>query len=374
VLWRHVAGGRVDSPPTLAEGRVVFGSADGHVTCLRATDGAIAWRLRAAPVDRRLVAFEQVESVWPVHGSVLVDEGEAMFAAGRSFHLDGGVRFYRLELATGRILAERVLDQLDENGVPLQAKGGLDMPVALPDILSSTGDAVFMRARAMDRDGNRLKSKAYHLFAPYGFVDDSWFHRAYWVFGLDYFGGCGGYPRAGKMFPSGRMVVFDDTTVYAFGREQKYLRWITPIEYHLFASPRADVAKQQGDAAAKNPAKKRQPRVTFTWSTKVPVLVRAMVKCGGRLFLAGPPDLVDEEELVQRLPQPETMQALAEQDRSYDGALGTRLWVVSADGGEKLSSLQLDGLVRFDGISAAGGRLFVAMEDGQLVALAPMSR
>ena len=30
VLWTHVAGGRVDSPPTYHEGAVLFGSADGH--------------------------------------------------------------------------------------------------------------------------------------------------------------------------------------------------------------------------------------------------------------------------------------------------------------------------------------------------------
>lgn len=375
--WQYYAGGRVDSPPTIARGHVVFGSADGYVTCLRASDGALAWRFRAAPVDRRLVAYGQVESVWPVHGSVLVDDDEVMFVAGRSFHLDGGVRFFRLELASGRVLGERVMDELDEHGVPLQAKGGLDMPVALPDILSSMNDVVFMRAQAMDRNGNPLRTKKHHLFAPYGFTDDSWFHRSYWVFGLDYFGGCGGYPRAAQMFPSGRMVVFDGETVFAFGREQKYLRWITPIEYHLFASRRTDVPQSQADngssddAASQQKRKKQRPRVTFAWSTKVPVLVRAMVKCGDRLFLAGPPDLVDEEELVQRLPQPDTLEALARQDSAYDGGMGTRLWAVSATDGQKLTELEFDGQASFDGICAAAGRLYMAMEDGRLVALRP---
>ena len=69
--WNFTTGGRVDSPPTVDKGRVVFGSADGCVYCLRATDGALAWRFRAAPHDLRLAAFEQIESVWPVHGSVL---------------------------------------------------------------------------------------------------------------------------------------------------------------------------------------------------------------------------------------------------------------------------------------------------------------
>ncbi len=83
VAWTFAAGGRVDSPPTFHEGTVIFGSADGHVYCLRASDGMLVWRFRAAPVDRRLMAWEQLESVWPVHGSVLVREGVAYVIAGR---------------------------------------------------------------------------------------------------------------------------------------------------------------------------------------------------------------------------------------------------------------------------------------------------
>ncbi|MEZ6114350.1 MAG: PQQ-binding-like beta-propeller repeat protein, partial [Pirellulaceae bacterium] len=72
-LWRFTAGGRIDSPPTIHQGRVLFGSADGYVYSLRATDGALVWRFRGAPTDRRLMAMEQLESVWPVHGSVLIE-------------------------------------------------------------------------------------------------------------------------------------------------------------------------------------------------------------------------------------------------------------------------------------------------------------
>ncbi|NQU24175.1 MAG: PQQ-binding-like beta-propeller repeat protein, partial [Candidatus Nealsonbacteria bacterium] len=70
--WHFTAGGRIDSPPTVQDGMVLFGSADGRVYCLRASDGQLVWRYRAAPEERRMGAFEQIESVWPVHGSVLV--------------------------------------------------------------------------------------------------------------------------------------------------------------------------------------------------------------------------------------------------------------------------------------------------------------
>ena len=43
------AGGRIDTPPTIADGLCLFGSHDGWVYCLRAADGRLAWRFRAAP-------------------------------------------------------------------------------------------------------------------------------------------------------------------------------------------------------------------------------------------------------------------------------------------------------------------------------------
>ena len=86
--WSYTAGGRVDSPPTVDGGRVLFGSADGYVYCLRLSDGALAWRFRAAPEERRMTSFEQVESVWPVHGSVLVRDG-VVYMRSQRFDVEG---------------------------------------------------------------------------------------------------------------------------------------------------------------------------------------------------------------------------------------------------------------------------------------------
>ena len=110
VHWKFIAGGRIDSPPTIYNGLVLFGSADGYAYCLRASDGQLVWRFLAAPADRRIACFDQIESVWPVHGSVLVDKDMAYFTAGRSTYLDGGIRLYALEPATGKILHKAVLE------------------------------------------------------------------------------------------------------------------------------------------------------------------------------------------------------------------------------------------------------------------------
>ena len=273
--WSYIAGGRVDSPPTLAGGRVYFGCADGWVYCLRQSDGALVWRFRAAPTDQRLMSFEQLESVWPVHGSVLVQENEVAFVAGRSNFLDGGLRMIKLDAESGRLLTERIIDEKDpETGENLQVRlQTLQMPVGLPDVLSSDGSYVYMRSQKFDLDANRLEigpnsgdtveqtidqgGQGAHLFAPMGYLDDTWFHRSYWVYGKAFAGGHNGYYQAGRFAPSGRLLVFDEETVYGYGRKSEYLKWTTTIEHQLFATSREapevpdEVAKRRGAGSAK---------------------------------------------------------------------------------------------------------------------------
>lgn len=254
VKWTFTAGARIDSPPTISEGRAVFGATDGWVYCLRASDGELIWRYRAAPLDRRTMAYEQLESLWPVHGSVLVREGEVYCVAGRSNFLDGGLRLLRLELATGEKLSETIMDETNpDTGNNLQEKLQiLQMPVGLPDILSFDGRHIFMKSQKFDLQGNRLeigpnsgdfatqaskqRGEDAHIFAPMGFLDDTWFHRSYWVMGQSFAGGHAGYYQAGRFAPSGRLLVNGNGYVFGYGRKPEYLRWTTTLEHQLFAA------------------------------------------------------------------------------------------------------------------------------------------
>lgn len=252
--WTYTAGARIDSPPTIADGRVVFGATDGWVYCLRGSDGALIWRYRAAPLDRRTMAYEQLESLWPVHGSVLVHNAHVYCVAGRSNFLDGGLRLLRLQLATGEKLSETIMDETNpETGNNLQEKLQiLQMPVGLPDILSCDGEHIFMKSQKFDLEGNRLeigpnsgdfvgqvtkqRGPDAHIFAPMGFLDDTWFHRSYWVLGQSFAGGHGGYYQAGRFAPSGRLLVRGNGYVFGYGRKPEYLRWTTTLEHQLFAA------------------------------------------------------------------------------------------------------------------------------------------
>lgn len=252
--WRFTAGARIDSPPTVHAGRVLFGATDGWVYALRASDGALIWRYRAAPIDRRTMAYEQLESLWPVHGSVLVHNDQVYCVAGRSNFLDGGLRLVRLELESGKKLSETIMDETNpETGKNMQEKLQiLQMPVGLPDILSCDGNHIFMKSQKFDLEGNRLeigpnsgdfvgqvqkqRGQDAHIFAPMGFLDDTWFHRSYWVLGQSFAGGHGGYYQAGRFAPSGRIMVNGNGYVFGYGRKPEYLRWTTTLEHQLFAA------------------------------------------------------------------------------------------------------------------------------------------
>ncbi len=272
--WHFIAGSRVDSPPTYWNGRVLFGCMDGRVYCLRARDGALVWRFHAAPREMRHMAFEQLESVWPVHGSVLVENDAVSFVSGRSCFLDGGMRFMKLDAASGKKLIETIMDEKDpDSGKDLQMlHKTLQMPVALNDILSSDGKYTYLRSQKFDATGKRLdiapvsgnaaeqgaaqKGEGAHIFAPMGYVDDEWFHRSYWVYGKHFAGGHNGYYQAGKYAPAGRILVYDDKNVYSYGRESQYYKWTTTMEHTLFSTSKTPPDVEAESEAPKKGGKK----------------------------------------------------------------------------------------------------------------------
>jgi len=348
-------------------------------------------------------AFDQVESVWPVHGSVLAQDGTVYCVAGRSMFLDGGLRMIQLDGRTGRLLAEKVLDNhVAESDKDLQDYiKGLDMPVALPDILSCDANHVYMRSQRFDLAGNRqdIAPRAAgeqfglgaHLFSPTGFLDGDYWHRSYWVFGRTFSGGYSGYYQAGKHAPSGKMMVFDDDTVYGFGRKAKYYRWTTPIEHELFAEARG-VARVGPAARAKKAGKGKAPKAAAPavdrrgkprpaapkggrrWARDLPILVRGMVLADKTLFVAGLPDLVDEDRASANRGDPEIQAGLAEQNAAWAGKRGASLLAISTGDGARLAEYKLESPPVWDGLSAANGRLYMACQNGKVICLAPWKR
>jgi len=363
-VWTFTAGGRVDSPPTIAAGLAVFGCRDGYVYCLRASDGELVWRFRASPADRRIVAYGQLESLWPVRGSVLVEGDEVMFAAGRSSFIDGGIRLFRLELKTGRLLTESRVYTPDPktHRQPREAVSGFNLGGALPDVLASDGETIFMRQLCFTPDDLKPAPAKRHLFSPTGLLDDSWWHRTYWLYGDSFTSGWPGWWQTGNKVPAGRILAIDEDTVYGFGRSQfrnwsrnAGANWAAQEPYHLFAA--AKDAKPAPPPAAKpakkKPRAKRGPaKMTFKWSTDPPIRARALVLAGKTLFFAGTPNQGNSSD---------------EARAAMIGKEGAKLVAVSTEDGAKLAELPLSAPPVLDGMTAAGGHLYLSTVDGQIV-------
>jgi outer membrane protein assembly factor BamB/SAM-dependent methyltransferase len=374
-LWNYTAGGRIDSPPTVYKGRAFFGCADGYVYCLRASDGALAWRFRAAPNDRRIVAYGQLESAWPIPGSVLVHNDVVYCTAGRSSYLEGGIRLCRLDIETGKILSETIIDDRDPN-TGYQRKGvvhGTNIPGALPDVLSCDGSSIYMRHRRFDLEGQPQSPEVTHLFSAAGFLDDTWWHRTYWLVGTTMGSNYGGWPRVGNQVPAGRLLVLDDSSVFGFGRDH-YIHHGAHVgidgatvfhfnpnrdaqhrftHYQAFAISRQGPAqKQQAGKAASKRSRPAESQTTkeYRWTQQLGVLARALVLANDTLFLAGPPDIFSCDEPAAAL----------------EGKKGGLLCVLSAANGTELAKYDLDSPPVFDGMAAAGGHLYIVTIDGKV--------
>jgi hypothetical protein len=111
--------------------------------------------------------------------------------------------------------------------------------------------------------------------------------------------------------------------------------------------------------------------VPYDWTQDLPILVRAMAKAGDRLYLMGPPDLIDEEATFEKLTKgdPQVQKLLAQQDAALAGKQGTTLLVVNPKDGTVFEKHQLPSLPIWDSLAVANGRLFYTTEDGRVVSL-----
>jgi len=396
--WSFTAGGRIDSAPTVHKGTVLFGSADGYVYCLRADDGVLAWRFLAAPVDKRIASFDQVESVWPVHGSVLVRDSVAYVAAGRSTYLDGGCRLYGLDAATGEIRYRTTLSGPLPDGKDVKRDVAFFVRGANSDVLVSEAGAIYMRQKrltpTLEQENPKVLSTkgesdvGLHVFSTAGLLDGSWYNRTFWMYSKRW----PGFQLANQAPKSGQLLCVDDKNTYGvkvFYRRNVHSTMFFPGRqgYLIFADrnsnepqivgepgsrkplawlPQSDYDRARGGVIRKldSPAFGWDKMIGYTradgplWAKWLPVRARAMVKAGDTLLLAGPPDVLDADDPYA----------------AFEGRKGARIVALSAGDGRELATRDLDVPPVFDGMIAVKGRLLIALTDGSLVCLANPAR
>ncbi len=358
-LWSYIAGGLVDSPPTLHGGRVLFGCTDGRVYCLSLADGELVWRFHAAPYDRRIVSRGQVQSCWPVHGSVLVKNGVAYVVAGRSSFLDGGLHLYGLDAATGAVRCRNRMHGPHEDPARKSPHGAHWMDGGRSDILVCANNKLYMMQNVFDLELKQLEAPVTaphgarkmerHLIASGGFLDTTGFDRVYWMHaalwpGLYY----------GALAPkTGQILVFDENTTYAlhtFATRFSRSPYFAPggEGHDLVADDNANEPILTEKAARREREPGHTRKAPPKWQAKVPIRARAMVLADKTLFIAGPPDKIDPADPLA----------------TFEGRGGALLRAVSTTDGGKLAQFPLDAQPVFDGLIAAGGKLYMTMQDG----------
>ncbi len=365
-LWSCVADARVDSPPTIYKGLALFGSADGNVYCLRAADGALVWRFRAAPAYRRISIRGQVESAWPSHGSVLVRDGRAYVTAGRNSHLEGGIHIYALDPETGEIIHERQLEN-ERPDVSRDAGRPFDMEGARSDILVAGAEDIYMFQMRFNADlsrepmprvtkmGDRLGER--HLICTGGFLDQRWakgaFNRLFWTYSARW----PGYNFAYKAPKSGQILVFNEDTTYAvkyyYSRHGHSPEFRPGSGYKLYADRNTNEPVLLPSRFGQDKGGGFSREQFWKWTRDVPVRVEAMMLAGDYLYLAGTPDLGPGKDARDAM----------------RGLKGAHFQVVAAEDGETVSSFKTEQAPVFDGMIAAYGRIFMVCRDGTVMCL-----
>ncbi|MGB2823776.1 MAG: PQQ-binding-like beta-propeller repeat protein, partial [Phycisphaerae bacterium] len=298
VLWTCTTGARVDSPPTWHRGRILFGSHDGWVYCLRATDGALAWRFKALP-DRLICAYEQMESPWPVCGSILIRDDVAYFAAGRNSFLDGGIYLFGLDPQTGRVVHQRNLyGPYGRNGQPIispvtavGATGAGGIWGSKGDILLADGRFLYMRHEAFEPDlapVDYSKLTEPHLITSHGFTEAIPHHRSFWTIDtmIRYDIPTGGRPVHGDILVRDGSRYYEvrgyrpSRTAHFDPRKGGYTLFAGDLSKAARPGPAARAKRAAGarkSAGAKKPAgaraKKTPPRISAwqRWSANIPL-------------------------------------------------------------------------------------------------------
>ncbi|MBL7152903.1 MAG: PQQ-binding-like beta-propeller repeat protein [Phycisphaerae bacterium] len=346
-LWKFIAEGRVDSPPTIYGGMVFFGCRNGHVYALRCSDGELAWRFRGSPIDRRTVVRDRLGSLWPIHGSVLVVNGTVYFCAGYSSYLDGGLRLHGVDAGSGEVQYSRTL-----------RSEGANRDGAMPDVLVSDGRNITMRFRRYDLSLEESKGpKTATIVANTGLLEDCWGHRWNWTLG------------ASDTF--GKLLVFDDKaaygvqTYYTFLKydksmqpgthtghlHQKYARYTPeqfPIGTRLFGRRNQ---KQKGSTQDKKKPRRTLSGNSHEWNRKTLIQFRSMVLADDVLFCGGWKDSVRIS------------------DNNARSEADSVLMVISTADGGTVKEYQLKAEPVFDGMAAAYGRLYLSLKDGSVTCL-----
>jgi hypothetical protein len=302
-----------------------------------------------------------IESSWPIHGSVVVSGGTVYLAAGRSSYVNGGLHFYALNAETGQPRLSATFETADSESSRSGFEAGRPSNVLLQgaanDLIVHDGESLYLKNLRLDPGDLSVhptiwpytqftKQRPWEkdfgespLVSTGGFLDDSLYDRTAYIFGQQ---------------DSARKLAFSDNLLVG-------LRWsdinnrillhnhffeVGRNRYTVFARKRSATATQTDRPAA---------RPVDLWAREVDVRLSAMALTGNAIFIGGSPMPREED------PSP----ALAL--RSIRGEEGGVLLRLGLKDGSVSKLCDLPSPPVWDGIAINREGLFVTLRDGKVI-------
>jgi len=306
VIWNFTTEGRVTIPPTLYKGVCLIADHAGWVYCLNAKKGTIVWQFQAAPEQKYMCSFGQLESSWPVRSGVLVLDNLAFFSAGRTGVTDGGIHLYAINIETGHQVWKRIFTNLMPN-----------------DLLTAYLNKYLIQGRAIINpiDGkdlpfppglkeNVLHSCGYETGTNVSLLDSLastdagqiWIRKS----------------APGNSRGSGNSVAFDkNSTVFSF-RGHPVRKGDDPWRCEVRSAGK------------------------YNWTNKTTrQQMFSMVLSSSYIYCTGVPEFGDTQEKPC-------------------------LWIISLIDGKEIQKIPLEGVPTIEGLSSIDGKLFLTTQDGQV--------
>lgn len=316
-VWKAYTAGPIYYPPSVANGRVYVGSADGRVYAFEAQRGRSLWTFRVAPKDRWISVYDRLLSRWPVAGGVVIENGLVYAAAGIT-HYDG-TYLVALDAVTGKLKAHndtsgKLSEQVD-SGISMQ--GNLQI---INGELRFLGGGIYETARY---DLKTLKC----LNEPRDEVS-SQYRTAFYPYYPDY----GKYVSLESKCGDGNMLCHDASYEgSAFGNLSLQAQ-LPPGTKGIVKDEAREFLRRRGQ----DPGTPKD-----VWKDKANRRFTSFVVSENRLLGAGHPDAKPDESFLAGINIKD----------------GTDLWV------QKLPATAVKGGVAVD----ASGRILVSLENGQLL-------
>jgi|GEM_PF-1056422 len=377
--WRVAVDGRVDSQPTIYNGAVYLGTRAGWLYCLNRDTGALVWRFRAAPRLERMVSYGQLESPWPLFGTVTVDAEGVWAVAGRHNDCDGGLWWWRLDAGTGEVRASGRFGR-DELRSGISGTGSLDFDDAVKDVSAGAntpavtdGKQLLLSRIYCKRENGALQP--WNLIGPSkaGFWGGGVKPASYWQamfdtvflvpgnYGLlcrDTLSTCEKKSAYGYVY--GRQIAYNaDRFVCVGGSPGNILHRMGEGHSRILSFRRLPKVVEKEMPNLKQPAK---PTRLLTgaeqlWENALPItqrggVTRVLAVAGNNVLVGISVTEAGQAQAREREPMPH------------------RLLVLGLTDGKQQQEFPLPAKPILGGISAVAGRVYVATEDGSITCFA----